>query len=121
MGFTTAFVSSVTLTTSILYLSLNVHQRNRAYQSALLRQQASVLNTIVEPEAPPPPPTAREERTSLIETAKDRWNVEVEGAVRWAQGVQWGQVREKAEEKAATIWARLMEKGREEVQKVEKK
>jgi altered-inheritance-of-mitochondria protein 5 len=31
--------------------------------------------------------------------AKDRWNREVEGAVRWLEEVDWRRVRERVEER----------------------
>jgi altered-inheritance-of-mitochondria protein 5 len=52
MGFPTAFLSSFTLTTSILYLSLLHHQNARLHQAALLRQQSHLLNALVD--SPPP-------------------------------------------------------------------
>ena len=35
---------------------------------------------------------------------KDRWNEEVEGAVRWVQGVNWGSVREAVERRGRGVW-----------------
>jgi len=52
MGFPTAFLSSFTLTTSLLYLSLLHHQNARLHQAALLRQQSHLLNALVD--SPPP-------------------------------------------------------------------
>ncbi|KAL2196442.1 hypothetical protein P885DRAFT_61039 [Corynascus similis CBS 632.67] len=41
--------------------------------------------------------------TSLIETAKTKWNSEVLSAVRWAQGKDWARVREGAEDGLARL------------------
>ena len=38
-----------------------------------------------------------ERRVSWAETWKDRWNGEVEGAVKWAQGLRWNEIREGLE------------------------
>lgn len=42
----------------------------------------------------------------FLERAKDRWNAEVEGAVRWAANKDWTAAREDAEDTAARLWAR---------------
>lgn len=42
----------------------------------------------------------------FLERAKDRWNAEVEGAVRWAANKDWTAAREDAEDAAARLWAR---------------
>ncbi|KAI9712566.1 MAG: hypothetical protein M1812_006875 [Candelaria pacifica] len=119
MGFTSGFVGGFTLTSSILYLSLAIHQRNRIHQSTLLKQQSLLLTSIVEPLPPIPPPTAREQRTSFVETAKDRWNDEVEGAVRRLQRTDWSALRIRLEDKVSAFWGTGMEKGREGVQYAE--
>lgn len=43
---------------------------------------------------------------SFLERAKDKWNSEVEGAVRWAATKDWTAAREDAEVVAARAWAR---------------
>jgi len=48
----------------------------------------------VEPQPLVPPPVAREVRTGLVETAKDRWNGEVESLVRRVQATDWARVGE---------------------------
>ncbi|KAK8109799.1 hypothetical protein PG999_007936 [Apiospora kogelbergensis] len=56
------------------------------------------------------PPTRAElaalERQNLVDTAKDRWNNEIEGAVRWAQHKDWTAVREDAEGVVGNMWTR---------------
>ena len=84
----------ITLTTSVLYLSLSIHQRNRAYQSALLRQQSLLLTSLVEPvPEPPEPPRYIVDKPSIVEQFKDGWNSEIEGAVRWFNSRDWAVMR----------------------------
>ncbi|KAI1773498.1 hypothetical protein F4818DRAFT_422767 [Hypoxylon cercidicola] len=110
MGFTTGFTGGVTLTLSIAYLTVLAHQRHREHQAAILRQQTRLLSSIIDPLPPPLPPTRSEaaaaERANLVEKAKDRWNAEVEGAVRWAQTKDWDEVREDVEIAASRLWAK---------------
>ncbi|KAI9664729.1 MAG: hypothetical protein M1821_006177 [Bathelium mastoideum] len=114
MGFTTGFIGGITLTTSILYLTISVHQRNRATQSAFLRHQAATLNNFIEPALPSPPPTSRETRVNWTETWKDRWNAELENAVRKLYAIDWDKVREGVEDRTAALWAAAFRKAREE-------
>jgi len=87
----------VTLTLGIAYLTVLAHERNRQAQAQQLRSQSRVLTGLLDPAPIPPPQTradlAREERGTLIETAKDRWNEEVESAVRWVQRTDLNDVR----------------------------
>ncbi|XXH03454.1 54S ribosomal protein L8, mitochondrial [Hypoxylon texense] len=110
MGFTTGFTGGVTLTLSIAYLTVLSHQRHREHQAAILRQQTRALSSLVDPLPPPLPPTRSEAaaaaRETLVERAKDRWNAEVEGAVRWAQAKDWDEVREGLETAVGRLWAR---------------
>ncbi|KAI1156866.1 hypothetical protein F4825DRAFT_401232 [Nemania diffusa] len=110
MGFTTGFTGGVTLTLGITYLTLLAHQRNREQQAAILRQQTFLLSSIIDPLPPTLPPTRAElaaaERANITDAAKDRWNSEVENAVRWAQSKDWTEVREDAEAALARLWAR---------------
>ncbi|TPX13292.1 uncharacterized protein E0L32_006265 [Thyridium curvatum] len=111
MGFTTGFTGGVTLTLSLAYLGVLAHQRNRQYQGELLRANAIVLNQLsstAESPAPVLPPQRPDHlaaaRDNLVETAKDRWNAEIEGAVRWAQNKDWTEVREDAEGVFSRLW-----------------
>lgn len=140
MGFTTGFVrpqpawqiaqdtdnrfqlGGVTLTTTLIYLSLAVHERTRLKQANLLRQQSLILNNLVSPAAPASLSTARTTgQTGLAERLKERWNSELEQNVRKVYSVDWHAVREDAEERVAGIWGRVMEKSREGVEEVAKK
>ncbi|KAF6839089.1 hypothetical protein CPLU01_02103 [Colletotrichum plurivorum] len=115
MGFTTGFTGGVTLTLGVAYLTVLAHQRNREAQSHNLRSQRHVLSTLLEPQIRIPPPLTRSEqavrdRENLVESAKDRWNHEVENAVRWAQSADWAGVREALEGSAARLWGGTVDK-----------
>ncbi|KAI1085342.1 hypothetical protein F5B20DRAFT_140752 [Whalleya microplaca] len=123
MGFTTGFTGGFTLTLSVAYLTVLAHQRHREHQAAILRQQTYLLHELVDPLPPVLPPTRAElaarERASLVESAKDRWNAELEGAVRWAQTKDWDEVREGVETAVSRLWARASGKTPEEIAKAE--
>ncbi|OIW28906.1 hypothetical protein CONLIGDRAFT_633100 [Coniochaeta ligniaria NRRL 30616] len=109
MGFSTGFTGGVTLTLSLAYLAVLTHQRNRQAQSDILRAQNSVLHSLVhDPASSPASPTSLSTATvpehHLIDTAKSRWNSEIEAAVRWAQTKDWDEVREDAEGVLARLW-----------------
>ncbi|KAL3960824.1 hypothetical protein ACCO45_005941 [Purpureocillium lilacinum] len=110
MGFATGFTGGVTLTLSLAYLSVLAHQRTRENQSRHLRAQALALQTLVDPIPQPLPPSRSEvaaaQRAASVEVAKDRWNEEVENAVRWVQNTDWVDVREDLEARVAGLWAR---------------
>ncbi|KAI0387156.1 hypothetical protein F5Y04DRAFT_275612 [Hypomontagnella monticulosa] len=110
MGFTTGFTGGVTLTLGVAYLTVLAHQRNREHQAAVLRQQTRLISGIIDPLPPALPPTRSEaaaaERAHFVEKAKDRWNAEVEGAVRWVQNKDWDEVREGVEMALGRLWAR---------------
>ncbi|KAJ4265410.1 hypothetical protein NW762_004698 [Fusarium torreyae] len=110
MGFTTGFTGGVTLTLSVVYLSVLHHQRTREQQGQALRAQALAIQGLVDPLPPLPPPTRSEvaaaQRAQTVEIAKDRWNTEVENAVRWVQRTDWVEVREGLEDTASRLWAR---------------
>jgi MICOS complex subunit MIC12 len=108
MGFTTGFLGGATLTYSLLYLGLYIHRANRNVQRSLLSQQATILNSVVEPLPPLPEPPAYEvRRAGIAEELKDRWNREVEKLVRNVQQTDWTAVREDAEQKIAGAFNRL--------------
>ncbi|KAI9643231.1 hypothetical protein NHQ30_007847 [Ciborinia camelliae] len=119
MGFTTGFTGGVTLTLSLAYLTVLAHQRNRASQSLYLQHQSQVLTSLLEKQALAPPKTraelAREERSTLIEAAKDRWNAEVENGVRWIQRTDWDTVRYGIEGAVSRALGFGVEEGREEL------
>jgi len=125
MGFTTGFTGGVTLTLGVAYLTVLAHERNRQAQAQALRSQARVLNGLLEPTPLPPPQSraelAREERSTVVETAKDRWNAEIENAVRWVQRTDWNEVREGMEGAVSRLLGTGLEKSREGIEDAEKK
>ncbi|TVY81788.1 hypothetical protein LSUE1_G001934 [Lachnellula suecica] len=125
MGFTTGFTGGVTLTLGLAYLTVLAHERNRRSQAEALRSQSRVLTSLLEPTPLPPPQTraelAREERSNLVETAKDRWNEEVENAVRWVQRTDWDDVRENMEGAVSRLLGGGLQKSREGLEEAEKK
>lgn len=125
MGFTTGFTGGVTVTLSLAYLSVLAHQRTREQQGNILRSQALVLRGLVEPFPPLPPPTRSEvaaaQRETTIEVAKDRWNHEIQNAVRWVQKTDWVQVREGLEERTLQLLGITPAEAFEAVAQAEKK
>jgi altered-inheritance-of-mitochondria protein 5 len=99
----------VTLTSTVLYLTVALHTQNRVTQAALLRQQRLVLTNVIEPIPPPVEPVAREVPVGLVEMAKDRWNRELETAVRRVYDTDWRRVREQAEDRVSGIVGKLRE------------
>lgn len=120
----------VTLVLGAAYLTLQSHQHIRQRQAETLRAQTYVLNSLSYiPASAPPPKTIAEELALLehqqellakaqrrravrfggdgfLQRAKDRWNAEVEGAVRWAANKDWVTAREDAEDTAWRVWAK---------------
>ncbi|KAF7542711.1 hypothetical protein G7Z17_g11333 [Cylindrodendrum hubeiense] len=125
MGFTTGFTGGVTVTLSLAYLTVLAHQRTREQQGQILRSQALVLQGLVEPFPPLPPPTRSEvaaaQRSTAVEVAKDRWNHEIENAVRWVQRTDWVQVREGLEERASRMLGNAPSEASAAVSQAEKK
>lgn len=78
-----------------------------------MHQQAVLLNGIVEPEPAQPEPINREVRIGLLETAKDRWNAELEKNVRMLQTADWTSARLRLEEKVSSMWRSAFEKSKE--------
>ncbi|KAF1960249.1 hypothetical protein CC80DRAFT_289514 [Byssothecium circinans] len=109
MGFTTGFLGGFTLTSAVLYLTISLHTQNRVTQAALLRQQRALLTNVVEPQPPQPEPVAREVPVGLVEMAKDRWNRELEGAVRRVYETDWRRVRERAEDRVGAVFEKPKE------------
>lgn len=124
MGFTSGFTGGVTLTLGVAYLTVLAHERNRRAQAENLRLQSRVLEGLLEPTPLPPPRSraelAREERSTLVEAAKDRWNDELENAVRLVQNTDWNGVREGLEGAVSRLLGSGLQKSREGVEEVEK-
>jgi altered-inheritance-of-mitochondria protein 5 len=113
-------LGGLTLTTTILYLTTTLHTRNRAHQAALLRQQQLVLDNIHSSVPSEPKPATREVQMGLVETAKDKWNKELEENVRRLQRQDWAGIRDRMEEGVASVWRRAFEKGKEGLEEVQK-
>lgn len=126
----------MTLVLGAAYLTLQSHQRNRLRQAETLRTQTYTLQSLsYVPASAPPPKTVAEElallehqqellarararraarlgsgggddAASFLERAKERWNAEIEGAVRWAAAKDWTAAREDAEGAVARLWSR---------------
>lgn len=112
------------MTLGLAYLTILAHERNRKAQAAELRAQARVLEGLLHPTPLPPPQTraelAREERSTIVEAAKDRWNAEVENAIRWVQRTDWDEVRQGAEGVLSRLWGSGLQKSREGIEEAEK-
>ncbi|PON23497.1 hypothetical protein TGAM01_v207731 [Trichoderma gamsii] len=121
MGFATGFTGGVTLTLSLAYLSVLAHQRNREAQSRSIRTQTLMIQHLIDPIPQPLPPTRSEvaaaQREAAVEVAKNRWNSEVENAVRWVQHTDWDEVREGLESRIAYLYAKATGQSVEEVLK----
>ncbi|KAK9412937.1 putative MICOS complex subunit MIC12 [Seiridium unicorne] len=125
MGFTTGFTGGVTLTLSLAYLTVLAHQRNRERQSAILRANNYIVSGITDPLPPVYQPSrsevAAQERENFLETAKDKWNAELEKEVRWVQNTDWNEVREGVETAVGRLWARALGRSIDDVEKGEEK
>ena len=129
MGFPTTFVSSLpiskhldrltltklqiagfTLTATTLYLTATLHKRNRLTQSAALHQSNLILRNLVEP-LPLAQPAGPYAKISFVESAKDRWNEEIEGLVRRVQETDWRALGEDAVDGVLGLVKRLRRDG----------
>jgi altered-inheritance-of-mitochondria protein 5 len=93
----------------VLYLTVSLHQKNRATQAALLRQQRALLVNVIEPLPPAPEPRPKEIAVGLVEMAKDRWNRELETVVRRVYETDWRRVRERAEDRVGAVVEKIRE------------
>jgi len=125
MGFATGFTGGVTLTLTLAYLTVRAHERNREQQAQSLRYSTYLLRSVLDPVPEPLPPTRSEvaaaQRANSIEIAKDRWNQEVESAVRWVQHTDWDEVRETAEAGLANLWRGAFGEPAEQAEKAKDK
>lgn len=89
------------------YMSTLSQQRAREQQSLLVQQQSATLDSAVDHPPAPRRPTRAElaaaARANFTDRAKDRWNAEVEGAVRWLQDADWDRARERVEERMGVL------------------
>lgn len=98
-------------------MTLRLHQTNRQYQHARLREQIDILNSLALPAAGEGRlgnghivATVMERRgyyprgkPGVMELAKSQWNREVEALVRSAQEVTWEDVRKSWRFLARTV------------------
>ncbi|KAF1809948.1 hypothetical protein P152DRAFT_484286 [Eremomyces bilateralis CBS 781.70] len=119
MGFTTGFLSGITITTSLLYLTVLSQNSTRATQRTLLSQQRALLTQTYDPVPSLPEPRAHTENAGLSEMAKDRWNADVERLARWASNINWDEVRERVEVGAGNVWRKVREAGEPMRERVE--
>ncbi|RCI09315.1 hypothetical protein L249_1434 [Ophiocordyceps polyrhachis-furcata BCC 54312] len=109
MGFITGFTGGVALTLSLAYISIAEQQRRRETQSRILRAQTWTLQNIIDSDE-----GARQRQqlqlqskpaaSSMEQLAKDRWNLEIERAVRWVQTTDWAAVEQGLENRVAALW-----------------
>lgn len=114
----------MTVTLGLAYLAVHTHERNRQSQALYLRSQSQLLNSLIDP-APVQQPTraeiTRQSRETFVETAKDRWNGEIENTIRWVQTTDWNRVREGMEGAVARMLGLGLEKSREGIEDAEGK
>ena len=81
--------------------------RAREEQSFLVQQQSRTLDEAIDHPPALRRPTRAElaaaSRANFTDRAKDRWNSEVEGAVRWLQNADWDRARERAEDRVGML------------------
>jgi altered-inheritance-of-mitochondria protein 5 len=110
-------IGGIALTSSLFYISLNLHERNRLYQSSLLRQQSNLLRNITDPQPKEPSHTARHLVPGLADRLKYRWNTELEAAVRNIQHFDWDQWRRGAEDKVSSVFSKGLGSAVDEAEK----
>lgn len=119
-----AQTGGVTLTLGVAYLTVITHERNRNSQALYLRSQSHLLTSIHDTEPQNLPPSraelSRASRETFVETAKDRWNEEIENAVHRVQTTDWSSVREGVEGTIARLLSKGLEQSREGIESVEK-
>ncbi|KAL4888430.1 hypothetical protein BDV59DRAFT_206130 [Aspergillus ambiguus] len=111
MGFFSGFFSGFALTTSVLYLSIQVHRSNRLEQRSLIREQTQLLTWLASPTGAYdrrliPKEVRQPEKKEAVEPArhpmkdvlKHRWNEEVQTLARKAVETRWEDVRDTAGE-----------------------
>ncbi|OJJ74042.1 hypothetical protein ASPBRDRAFT_527756 [Aspergillus brasiliensis CBS 101740] len=122
MGFFAGFFSGFALTTSVLYISLQVHKANRLEQRNAIREQTRALNWLAssagaydrrllprEAQQSPGEEKDRATKPALKDFLKHRWNQEVETLARKAYESRWEDARDTAVEGWKTV-VRLVKK-----------
>ncbi|KAL4987584.1 hypothetical protein BDW68DRAFT_160838 [Aspergillus falconensis] len=112
MGFFTGFFSGFALTTSVLYITLQVHRSTRLNQKAAIRDQTSMIEWLAscrgaydrrlrpkdDEACTPSEGTLTLSRSGVKDQLKHRWNEEVRALARKAYNAQWEDVRDIAAE-----------------------
>ncbi|KAL5341713.1 hypothetical protein BJX70DRAFT_395451 [Aspergillus crustosus] len=108
MGFITGFFSGFALTTSVLYITIQVHRSNRLDQKAALRDQNKTIEWLASSRGaydrrllPKDEPIPREgesapSRPKMKDQLKHQWNEEVRKLARKAYDSRWEDVRDTA-------------------------
>ncbi|KAJ5587869.1 uncharacterized protein N7459_003634 [Penicillium hispanicum] len=110
MGFFVGFFSGFALTTSVLYLTIQVHRANRLEQRRAIREQVDQINWLASssgaydrrfapqdiPRCSEDQSVRHEDQTTMKEVLKHRWNQEVEKLARKAHDTRWEDVRDTA-------------------------
>lgn len=114
----------MTVTLAVAYYAVQCHERNRQAQAVNLRLATRTLNSIFEPPTEPLGPTRSEllraERSSILESVKDRWNSEIERAVRSIQNTNWEEIRQARDEAIAKVLGDSLEGARHGIENAEK-
>ncbi|PYH41538.1 MICOS complex subunit Mic12 family protein [Aspergillus saccharolyticus JOP 1030-1] len=110
MGFFTGFASGFAFTSTVIYLTVQVHRYNRLEQRNAIREQTRALTWLAsstgaydrrlipsETETPQELPPQRTQPT-LSELLKHRWNTEVKSYANKAYETSWEDVRDMAVE-----------------------
>ncbi|KAL3480100.1 hypothetical protein BJX99DRAFT_47118 [Aspergillus californicus] len=111
MGFVTGFFSGFALTTSALYITIQVHRSNRLNQQYAIREQTKALNWLASPRGAydrrllpadesevPLKDEAERLRPRMQDQLKHKWNEEVKILARKAYDCRWEDVRDTAVE-----------------------
>ncbi|BDD55077.1 hypothetical protein MPDQ_006860 [Monascus purpureus] len=113
MGFFSGFFSGFALTTSIVYISLQIHRSNRIAQRDAIREQVELINWLSSSSGAydrrflpkPPRQMAGEQEAgrirwpsqpSIKDVLKHRWNDEVEALAKKAFESRWEDGRDIA-------------------------
>ncbi|KAL1956955.1 hypothetical protein VTO42DRAFT_6444 [Malbranchea cinnamomea] len=117
MGFLRGFIGGVAFTTSVLFITLQIHLANRQHQHNVIREQIDSINALAlrsrsregyEYDAAVRGALARRgysprERPAMMELWKEQWNKDVQAFVRKAQEIEWQDLRAKADEAWETL------------------
>ncbi|KAJ5637395.1 hypothetical protein N7490_007274 [Penicillium lividum] len=110
MGFFAGFCSGFALTSSVLFITIQVHRTNRLEQRRAIREQVDQVNWLAASAgaydrrfAPQDIPRTLEDRLKIKEdqittkeVLKHRWNQEVEKISRKAHETRWEDIRDTA-------------------------